>query len=122
MVISKTLTWKDEKKTCFLYDGVRLVEFLDDYKLTRQQREEEKRRQRNQKKMQDLLLNQKEAIYGSKPSPRKTNSFRKTNCYRANGNNISYGNGSLPPKPRRNSMSGTTSSFDKTVRIWTLGI
>lgn len=112
-LINKTLAWEDEKKTCFLYDGVRLVELLDDYKLTRQQREEEKRRQRDQKKMQDLLLNQKEAIYGSKPSPRKTNSFRKTNGYRANGNGNSngYGNGSMPPTPRRNSVSGTTSEL-----------
>ncbi|WJX10616.1 hypothetical protein P8452_01312 [Trifolium repens] len=112
-LINKTLAWEDEKKTCFLYDGVRLVELLDDYKLTRQQREEEKRRQRDQKKMQDLLLNQKEAIYGSKPSPRKTNSFRKTNGYRANGNGNSngYGNGSMPPTPRRNSTSGTTSEL-----------
>jgi protein regulator of cytokinesis 1 len=110
-LINKTLAWEDEKKACFLYDGVRLVELLDDYKLTRQQREEEKRRQRDQKKMQDLLLNQKEAIYGSKPSPRKTNSFRKTNGYRANGNSNGYGNGSMPPTPRRNSTSGTTSEL-----------
>jgi hypothetical protein len=34
-LISKTLAWEDEKKTCFLYDGVRLVELLDDYKLTK---------------------------------------------------------------------------------------
>ena len=34
-LISKTLTWEDEKKTCFLYDGVHLVELLDDYKLTK---------------------------------------------------------------------------------------
>jgi len=54
--------------------------------------------------MQDLLLNQKEAMYGSKPSPRKNNSFRKTNSYRANGN------GSMPPTPRRNSLSGGTTS------------
>ncbi|XP_058724174.1 65-kDa microtubule-associated protein 6-like isoform X2 [Vicia villosa] len=112
-LISKTLAWEDEKKTCFLYDGVRLVELLDDYKLTRQQREEVKRRQRDQKKMQDLLQNQKEAIYGSKPSPRKTNSFRKTNGHRANGNGYGNGNGnvSMPPTPRRNSVSGTTSEL-----------
>jgi Ase1/PRC1/MAP65 family protein len=63
--------------------------------------------------MQDLLLNQKEAIYGSKPSPKKTNSFRKTNGYRANGSSVGYGNGngSMPPTPRRNSMSGTTSEL-----------
>jgi len=34
-LISKTLAWEDEKKTCFVYDGVRLVELLDNYKLTK---------------------------------------------------------------------------------------
>ena len=41
-------------------------------------------------------------MYGSKPSPRKSNSFRKTNGYRANGN------GSMTPMPRRNSVGGAT--------------
>ncbi|KAG8498734.1 hypothetical protein CXB51_005098 [Gossypium anomalum] len=81
----------------------RLVSILEDYKLTRKQREEEKKRCRDQKKLQDLLLTEREAIYGSKPSPRKSNSFRKTNGYRANGN------GSMTPStPRRNSVGGAT--------------
>ncbi|KAJ6689495.1 hypothetical protein OIU85_005861 [Salix viminalis] len=101
-LIHKTLAWEDEKKMLFLYDGVRLVSILEDYKLTRQQREEEKRRYRDQKKLQDLLLTEKEAMYGSRPSPRKTNSFRKPNGYRANGN------GSMTPTPRRNSFGGAT--------------
>ncbi|OIW01884.1 hypothetical protein TanjilG_31066 [Lupinus angustifolius] len=104
-LINKTLVWEDEKKNCFLYDGVRLVSILEDYKLAREQKEEEKRRCRDQKKMQDLLLNQKEAMYGSKPSPKKSNSFRTTNGYRANGN----GTASVPPTPRRSSVSGGTS-------------
>ncbi|XP_027360629.1 65-kDa microtubule-associated protein 6-like isoform X3 [Abrus precatorius] len=104
-LINKTLAWEDEKKSHFLYDGVRLVSILEDYKLARQQKEEEKRRHRDQKKLQDLLLNQKEAMYGSKPSPRKSNSFRKTNGYRTNGT------GSVPPTPRRNSVSGGTSEL-----------
>lgn len=49
-----------------------------------------------------MLLTEKEAMYGSKPSPRKSNSFRKTNGYRANGN------GSMTPTPRRNSVGGAT--------------
>lgn len=114
-LIHKTLAWEDEKKTCFLYDGVRLVQILEDYKLSRLHREEEKRRQKDQKKMQDLLLNQKEAMYGSKPSPRRSNSLRKTNGYRANGNGNGYGNGngngSVPPTPRRNSVSGGASEL-----------
>ncbi|CAK7326864.1 unnamed protein product [Dovyalis caffra] len=101
-LINKTLAWEDEKKMLFLYDGVRLVSILEDYKLTRQQREEEKKRYRDQKKLQDLLLTEKEAMYGSKPSPRKTNSFRKPNGHRANGN------GSMPPTPRRNSFGSAT--------------
>ncbi|XP_044494224.1 65-kDa microtubule-associated protein 6-like isoform X4 [Mangifera indica] len=43
-LINRTLAWEDEKKMYFLYDGVRLVSLLDEYKLARQQREEEKRR------------------------------------------------------------------------------
>ncbi|XP_048230397.1 65-kDa microtubule-associated protein 6 isoform X2 [Ricinus communis] len=101
-LISKTLAWEEENKTLFLYDGVRLVTILDDYKLARHQREEEKKRYRDQKKLQDLLLTEKELMYGSKPSPRKTNSFRKSNGYRANGN------GSMTPTPRRNSVGGAT--------------
>ncbi|KAJ4710165.1 65-kDa microtubule-associated protein 6-like [Melia azedarach] len=101
-LINRTLVWEEEKRAFFLYDGVRLVSILDDYKLTRQQREEEKKRYRDQKKLQDLLLTEKEAIYGSKPSPRKSNSFRKPNGYRANGN------GSMTPTPRRNSMGSGT--------------
>ncbi|CAI0553070.1 unnamed protein product [Linum tenue] len=98
-LINKTLAWEDERQMLFLYDGVRLVSILEDYKMTRQHREEEKRRFRDQKKLQDLLLTEKELMYGSKPSPRKTNSFRKPNGYR--------GNGSMTPTPRRNSVCGT---------------
>ncbi|KAG6579175.1 65-kDa microtubule-associated protein 6, partial [Cucurbita argyrosperma subsp. sororia] len=101
-LINRTLAWEDERKTMFLYDGARLVAILEDYKLSRQQREEEKRRHRDQKKLQDMLLTEKEAMYGSKPSPRRSNSFRKTNGYRANAN------GSMTPTPRRNSVGGAT--------------
>ncbi|XP_050232281.1 65-kDa microtubule-associated protein 6 [Mercurialis annua] len=101
-LINKTLAWEEEKEMLFLYDGVRLVSILNDYKLARQQREEEKRRHRDQKKLQDLLLTEKELMYGSKPSPRKTNSFRKPNGYRVNGN------GSMTPTPRRNSAGAAT--------------
>ncbi|XP_007045450.2 PREDICTED: 65-kDa microtubule-associated protein 6 isoform X2 [Theobroma cacao] len=76
-LINRTLAWEEEKKMLFLYDG-------------------------DQKKIQDLLLTEREAMYGSKPSPRKSNSFRKPNGYRANGN------GSMTPTPRRNSVGGGT--------------
>lgn len=104
-LICKTLAWEDEKKKLFLYDGVRLVTILEEYKLARQQKEEEKRRSRDQKKLQDLLLTEKESIYGSKPSPRRSSSFRKPNGYRANGN------GSLTPTPRRNSVGSPTAEL-----------
>ncbi|OIW17358.1 hypothetical protein TanjilG_22470 [Lupinus angustifolius] len=104
-LINKTLAWEDENKAYFLYDGVRLVSILDDYKLTRQQKEEENRQSKVQKKLQGLLLNQNEAMYGSKPSPRRSNSFRMTNGHLATGN----GTCSVPPTPRRNSVSGKTS-------------
>ncbi|KAL7163308.1 hypothetical protein ACSBR2_039412 [Camellia fascicularis] len=101
-LINKTLAWEDEKKKLFLYDGVRLVSILEDYKLARQQKEEEKRRYKDQKKLQDLLLTEKEAMYGSKPSPRRSTSSRKVNGYRSNGN------GSMTPTPRRNSVGSPT--------------
>ncbi|XP_039040649.1 65-kDa microtubule-associated protein 6-like [Hibiscus syriacus] len=102
-LINRTLSWEEEKKTLCLYDGVLLVWILEDYKLTRKQKEEEKKRCRDQKKIQDLLLTEREAIYGSKPSPRRSNSFRKTVGYRANGN------GSMTPStPRRSSVGGAT--------------
>ncbi|KAK2986655.1 hypothetical protein RJ640_010111 [Escallonia rubra] len=101
-LIYKTQAWEGEKRKVFLYDGARLVTVLEDYKLTRQQKEEEKRRSRDQKKLQDMLLTEKESIYGSKPSPRRSSSFRKVNGYHTNGN------GSMTPTPRRNSVGGPT--------------
>lgn len=44
-------------------------------------------------------------MYGSKPSPRKTNSFRKPNAYSSNRN------GSMTPMPRRNSVGTATPEF-----------
>nr|XP_017251558.1 PREDICTED: 65-kDa microtubule-associated protein 6 [Daucus carota subsp. sativus] len=99
---TKTVAWENERRKQFLYDGARLVSILDDYKLTRQQKEEAKKRYKDQKKLQDLLLTEKESIYGSKPSPRRSPSFRKTNGYHANGN------GSMTPTPRRNSVGCAT--------------
>lgn len=49
-----------------------------------------------------MLLAEKEARFGSKPSPRRSNSFRKVNGYHANGN------GSVTPSPRRNSIGCAT--------------
>nr|XP_043632106.1 65-kDa microtubule-associated protein 6-like [Erigeron canadensis]XP_043632112.1 65-kDa microtubule-associated protein 6-like [Erigeron canadensis] len=104
-LICKTISWEDDKKKSFLYDGARLVTILEEYKLTRMQKEEEKKRFRDQKKLQDLLLKERESIYGSKPSPRRSSSFRMAgNGYCANGN------GSMTPTPRRS--SGRTPSME----------
>ncbi|KAJ0981235.1 hypothetical protein J5N97_009490 [Dioscorea zingiberensis] len=104
-LIGKTFAWEDERNMPFLYDGVRLVSILEEYKLTRHQKEEEKRRHRDQKKLQNLLLAEKEAMYGSKASPRRSNSFnRKPNAYHYNGN----GNGFMTPAPRRLSAGSAT--------------
>ncbi|KAJ4959827.1 hypothetical protein NE237_019737 [Protea cynaroides] len=64
-LINRTLAWEGEQKMPFLYDGVRLVSLLEDYKLTRQLREEEKKKYRDHKKLQDLLLTEKEAMISS---------------------------------------------------------
>ncbi|CAN6910186.1 hypothetical protein Bca4012_078345 [Brassica carinata] len=112
-LIKKTLVWEEETQKSFLYDGVRLVNILEDYKLTRKQQEEEKKRYRDQKKRQDLLLTQRESIYGSKPSPRRSSSFRKPNGY-----SISNGNGSMPPTPRRSSVGTTTPDLLLTPRSY----
>ncbi|XP_060184190.1 65-kDa microtubule-associated protein 6-like [Lycium barbarum] len=101
-LINRTLAWEDENQKLFLYDGVRLVSILEDYKVSRHQKEEEKKRARDQKKLQDMLLAEKESKYGSRPSPRRSSSFRKMNGYHTNGN------GSVTPSPRRNSVGCAT--------------
>ncbi|KAL8157662.1 65-kDa microtubule-associated protein 6-like [Apium graveolens] len=92
-LITKTLAWESERRKQFLYDGARLVAILNDYKITRQQKEEAKKQYRDQKKLRDLLLKEKESMYGSKPSPRRSSSFR---------------NGYMTPAPRRNSVGCAT--------------
>lgn len=106
------------------------MSILEEYKLTRQQQEEERKRYRvssiatncptlaisvflllhfllfqDKKKLQDLLLKEKETMYGSKPSPRRTSSFNgKVNGYHANGK----GNGFMTPSPHRVSLGSAT--------------
>eukprot|EP00268_Persea_americana_P020321 TRINITY_DN2051_c0_g1_i5.p1 TRINITY_DN2051_c0_g1~~TRINITY_DN2051_c0_g1_i5.p1 ORF type:complete len:598 (-),score=142.85 TRINITY_DN2051_c0_g1_i5:432-2225(-) len=101
-LINRAFAWEGERNMPFLYDGVQLVVILEEYKLTRQQKEEEKKRFRDQKKLQDMLLTERESIYGSKPSPKRSNSIKKQNGVRANGN------GSMTPTPRRYSVGSAT--------------
>ena len=59
----------------------------------------------DQKKLESILLAEKEAIFGSKPTPKRTSSLnRKTNGYRPNGNT----NGLMTPTPRRSSLGSAT--------------
>ncbi|CAD6202828.1 unnamed protein product [Miscanthus lutarioriparius] len=88
-----------------LHVKVRLVAILEEQKLRRAQREEDKRRYRDQKKLQSLLLKEKELIFGSKPSPKKTSSFnRRTSNHHPNSN----GAGFMTPVPRRVSAGSAT--------------
>ncbi|KAL6867530.1 hypothetical protein ACP4OV_015554 [Aristida adscensionis] len=104
-LIAKTFAWEDERNVPFLYDGVRLVAILEEQKLKRAQREEDRRRSRDQKKLHSLLLKEKELIFGSKPSPKKTSSFnRRTSSHHPNGN----GAGFMTPVPRRVSAGSAT--------------
>jgi protein regulator of cytokinesis 1 len=59
----------------------------------------------DQKKLESILLAEKEAMFGSKPSPKRTTSMtRKTNGYRSNGSS----NGLMTPTPRRSSLGSAT--------------
>ncbi|CAL5081717.1 unnamed protein product [Urochloa decumbens] len=104
-LINRTFAWENTRNKPFLYDGGRLISVLEEYRLNRQQKEEEKRRYRDHKKLESILLAEKEAIFGSKPIPKRTNSLnRKTNGYRPNGNT----NGLKTPTPRRSSLGNAT--------------
>ncbi|CAN6224640.1 unnamed protein product [Urochloa humidicola] len=104
-LINRTFAWENARNKPFLYDGGRLISVLEEYRLSRQQKEEERRRYRDQKKLESILLAEKEAIFGSKPSPKRTSSLnRKTNGYRPNGNT----NGLKTPTPRRSSLGSAT--------------
>ncbi|KAL0371615.1 UNVERIFIED_CONTAM: microtubule-associated protein 3 [Sesamum calycinum] len=93
---SKTTAWEKEKGVDFTYDGVRLLSMLEDYLVLRQEKELERKRQRDQKKLQEQLLTEQEALYGSKPSPMKNQSAKK-------GRRLSCGGG---PSNRRLSLGG----------------
>ncbi|WVZ65153.1 hypothetical protein U9M48_014563 [Paspalum notatum var. saurae] len=104
-LINRTFAWENTRNKPFLYDGGRLISVLEEYRLSRQQKEEEKRRYRDQKKLESILLAEKEAIFGSKPSPKRMSSLnRKTNGYRPNGS----ANGLKTPNPRRSSLGSAT--------------
>ncbi|KAJ6794431.1 65-kDa microtubule-associated protein 3 [Iris pallida] len=75
---SKTKTWEDERGVDFTYDGLRLLSMLEDYTIVRQEKEQERKRQRDQKRLQGQLIAEQEALFGSKPSPCKPQTAKKT--------------------------------------------
>uniref|UniRef100_A0A7N1A6T1 Uncharacterized protein n=1 Tax=Kalanchoe fedtschenkoi TaxID=63787 RepID=A0A7N1A6T1_KALFE len=74
----KTLVWEQENESEFTYDGVRLVSMLEDYTAMREEKEQQRRRQRDQKKLQGQQTVEKDSFLGSKQSPLKPVSVKKT--------------------------------------------
>ncbi|CAL9175943.1 65-kDa microtubule-associated protein 3-like isoform X1 [Musa acuminata AAA Group] len=75
---NKVTAWEKERGTEFIYDGAPLLSMLEQYITVSQEKEQERKRQRDQKKLQGQLTAEKEVLYGSKPSPAKLQSFKKT--------------------------------------------
>ncbi|ESQ43989.1 hypothetical protein EUTSA_v10005817mg [Eutrema salsugineum] len=69
---AKVNAWEDERGNEFLYDGVRVLSMLEQYKTLWEEKEFEKQRQRDLKKLNGQLITEQEALYGSKPSPSKS--------------------------------------------------
>eukprot|EP00250_Pteridium_aquilinum_P016167 c22977_g1_i1 orf=549-2345(-) len=84
-LVAKTRAWEEEHGFPFVYDGVRLLDMLEEYSLLRQEKEEEKRRARDHKKLQEQLITEQETYFGSRPSPNKPVSAKKPAGARMNG-------------------------------------
>ncbi|CAL9163856.1 65-kDa microtubule-associated protein 3-like [Musa acuminata AAA Group] len=74
---AKITQWEKERGIEFTYDGVRLLSMLEEYTIVRQEKEQERKRQRDQKRLQGQIIAEQEALYGSKPSPSKSQSAKK---------------------------------------------
>ncbi|GMY22873.1 65-kDa microtubule-associated protein 5 isoform X1 [Fagus crenata] len=68
---AKVKAWEVEKGIPFLYDKVPILHSLEEYIVLRQEREEEKRKSREQKRLQEQLAAEQEALFGSRPAPKK---------------------------------------------------
>ncbi|KAH8512877.1 hypothetical protein H0E87_006248 [Populus deltoides] len=75
LLVAKTKSWEEERNKIFLYDGVPLMEMLEEYNMSRQEREEEKQRQR-EKKVPSYVVAGQENVVGSRPD---TSSRRLSN-------------------------------------------
>ncbi|KAI5059834.1 hypothetical protein GOP47_0026153 [Adiantum capillus-veneris] len=86
-LVAKAMAWEEERAKPFLYDGVRLLSTVDEYKIMRMEKEEEKRRHRDQRRLQEQLVNEQETAVGTKPSPSGNKTPKKGVCNsRLNGN------------------------------------
>ncbi|GJY68613.1 65-kDa microtubule-associated protein 3-like protein [Tanacetum coccineum] len=69
MLREKAEAWEQKRGVEFTYDGVSLLSVLDDYEIQKEKKDQERQRQRDQKKVQGQLIVEKEARFGSNPSP-----------------------------------------------------
>nr|GEW92511.1 65-kDa microtubule-associated protein 3-like [Tanacetum cinerariifolium] len=72
MLREKAEAWEQKRGVEFTYDGVSLLSVLDDYEIQKEKKDQERQRQRVnivQKKVQGQLIVEKEARFGSNPSP-----------------------------------------------------
>ncbi|KAK3138787.1 hypothetical protein QOZ80_5AG0373420 [Eleusine coracana subsp. coracana] len=66
---AKVKAWEKEKGTPFMFNKMRLLDTLEEYTFTKQQKEEEKRRSRELKKLQEQFAAEQGPLFGAKPSP-----------------------------------------------------
>lgn len=85
---AKIKAWEKEMGIPFIFNKVRLLDCLDEYTCTRQQKEEEKRRSRELKKLQEQFATEQGAKFGTKPSPIRPLSSRKPLGQSSNANII----------------------------------
>ncbi|KAL0923275.1 hypothetical protein M5K25_007324 [Dendrobium thyrsiflorum] len=74
---TKIMSWENERGTEFIYDGVSLLSMLEEYTILRQEKEHERKRLRDQRRLQGQLVAEKEVMFGSKPTPSKSQSAKK---------------------------------------------
>ncbi|PON48365.1 Microtubule-associated protein, MAP65/Ase1/PRC [Parasponia andersonii] len=77
-LILKTTAWETERGAEFLYDSGRLLSMLEQYRILRQEKEQDWLRQSDEKKRLGQLIAEKEARYGSQPSPAISKGYRVT--------------------------------------------
>ncbi|MCL7048141.1 hypothetical protein MKW94_024620 [Papaver nudicaule] len=74
---AKVKVWEEDKGIQFMYDKVPLLETLQVYTVSRQEREEEKRKTREKKRLQEQHVAEQETLYGSRPSPMRALTSKK---------------------------------------------